>query len=83
MIQLLDQTGVVEIAEIQIQPSHQRRGIGGRILRDIVNQAHKRGKSVTLFMALKNERAYRFYQRHGFREVGQNDTHSQLRCEPQ
>src|SRR5512147_200676 len=27
MIQILDQTGVVEIGEFQIQPSHQNRGI--------------------------------------------------------
>jgi ribosomal protein S18 acetylase RimI-like enzyme len=82
MIQILDQTGVVEIGEMQIQPSHQNRGIGSRILSDIVDQAHKRGKTVTLSVALKNERAYEFYRRCGFQHVTQTETHNQLQCEP-
>jgi ribosomal protein S18 acetylase RimI-like enzyme len=82
MIQILDQAGSVEIGELQIQPSHQNRGIGSRILSDVVNQAHKRGKSVTLSVALKNERAYEFYRRCGFQDVAQTETHTQLRCEP-
>jgi ribosomal protein S18 acetylase RimI-like enzyme len=82
MIQILDQTGFVEIGELQIQPSHQSRGIGSRILSDIVNQAHKRGKNVKLSVALKNERANEFYQRCGFRLVAQTETHNQLQCEP-
>jgi len=59
MVQMFDQTGAVEIAELQIQPSHQNRGIGGRVLTDIVDQAHKRGKTVTLSVALKNEHGIR------------------------
>ncbi len=82
MIQILDQTGFVEIGELQIQPSHQNRGIGSRILSDIVNQAHKRGKRVTLSVALNNERAYEFYRRCGFQHVAQTETHNQLQCEP-
>jgi ribosomal protein S18 acetylase RimI-like enzyme len=82
MIQLFEEAGFVEIGELQIQPSHQNREIGGRVLSDIVNQAHKRGKSVKLSVALKNDRAYRFYQRYGFREVSKTETHHQLQCEP-
>ena len=82
MIQILDQPGSVEIGEMQIQPSHQSRGIGSRILSDIVNQTHKRGKSVRLSVALKNERAYEFYRRCGFQEMAQTETHTQLQCEP-
>ena len=82
MIQILDQTGFVEIGELQIQPSHQNRGIGSRILSDIVNQAHKRGKNVKLSVALNNERAYEFYQRCGFQHVAQTETHNLLQCEP-
>ena len=82
MIQILDQTGCVEIGELQIQPSHQNRGIGSRILSDVVDQAHKRGKSVKLLVALTNERAYDFYRRCGFQQVAQTETHHQLQCEP-
>lgn len=82
MVQMFDQTGFVEIGEIQIQPSHQNRGIAGRIVNDIVDQAHKRGKSVRLSVALKNERGYWFSQARGFRQVSQTETHNQLQCEP-
>jgi ribosomal protein S18 acetylase RimI-like enzyme len=82
MIQILDQTGFVEIGEMEIQPSHQNRGIGSRILSDVVNQAHKRGKRVTLSVAINNERAYDFYRRCGFQTVAQTDTHHRLQCEP-
>jgi ribosomal protein S18 acetylase RimI-like enzyme len=83
MIQILDQAGSVEIGELQIQPSQQNRGIGGRILSDVINQAHKRGKSVVVSVALKNDHAYRFYERHGFHPVAQTETHCRLQCEPQ
>jgi ribosomal protein S18 acetylase RimI-like enzyme len=83
MVQILDQKDFVELAEIQILPAHQNHGIGRRILSDIVNQAHKRGKSVKLSVALKNERAYDFYQRCGFQKVAQTETHHHLQCDPQ
>jgi ribosomal protein S18 acetylase RimI-like enzyme len=83
MVQLFDEPDSVEVGEIQIQPSHQSRGIGGRVLSDTVEQAHKRGKGVKLSVALKNERAYHFYQRLGFRHVAQTETHNLLSCEPQ
>ena len=82
MIQILDEPYSVEIGEIQIQPSYQRRGIGSRVLSDVISQAHKRGKGVALSVALKNEQANRFYQRHGFRQMSQTETHCQLQCDP-
>src|SRR5689334_18121214 len=40
MVQLLNRLDAVEIGEIQIQPSHQNRGIGSHILRDTIARAH-------------------------------------------
>jgi ribosomal protein S18 acetylase RimI-like enzyme len=82
MIQILDQGEFIEIGELQIQASHQGLGIGGRILGDVVQQAHKRGKNVTLSVALKNERALGFYRRCGFEQVAETETHKQLQCAP-
>jgi ribosomal protein S18 acetylase RimI-like enzyme len=81
MIQLLDKPELIEIAELQIQPSHQGRGIGSRIVSDVIARAHKRGKIVALSVALKNERAAEFYRRCGFKQVGQTETHIRLQCE--
>jgi len=82
MIQMLDRSGEVEIAELQIQLSHQNRGIAGRIVNDIVDQAHKRGKSVTVSVELQNQRAYEFFRHRGFSQVSATTTHYQLQCEP-
>jgi ribosomal protein S18 acetylase RimI-like enzyme len=73
MIQLFDQPNVIEIGEIQIQPSYQNRGIGTRLLRD----------TISLSVALKNERAYRLYERLGFQKVARNDTRNIMVHAPQ
>jgi GNAT superfamily N-acetyltransferase len=82
MLQMFDQTGVVEIAEIQVQLSHQNRGIASRILADIIDQTHKRGKTVVLFVPLHNERAYDFGLHRGFSQASQTETHRRLECKP-
>jgi ribosomal protein S18 acetylase RimI-like enzyme len=76
MIQLFHRPDEVEIGEIQIRPSQQNRGIGSRVLKDTIAQAHQRQKKVVLSVALKNERAFRLYERLGFQKVGNNETHN-------
>ena len=83
MIQLFDEPDAIEIGEIQIQPSYQNRGIGTRLLRDTIDRAHEHRKKVSLSVALKNERAYRLYERLGFQKVAQNETHNLMAYAPQ
>ena len=82
MIQVFDQQDGIEVGEIQIQPSHQNRGIGTRVLTDAVTRGHEQGKKILLSVALKNERAYRLYQRLGFQKLAHNDTHNLMSCDP-
>jgi GNAT superfamily N-acetyltransferase len=82
MIQQFDRDEAVEIGEIQIQPLNQNQGIGALVLRDVIDRSHIQGKSVVLSVGLKNDRAYRFYQRTGFRHVRNTETHSILSCDP-
>jgi len=82
MIQVFDQPDGVEVGEIQIQPSHQNRGIGTLVLTDAIIRGHEQGKKILLSVALKNERAYRLYQRLGFQRVAHNDTHNLMSCDP-
>lgn len=82
MIQLLERPDVVEIGEIQIQPTHQGRGIGTRLLLDMIARAHAQHKKVSLSTGLKNHRAFALYQRLGFRHVAQTETHNHMECEP-
>jgi ribosomal protein S18 acetylase RimI-like enzyme len=82
MIQLVDQPDAVEVGEIQIQATYQKQGIGSRVLKDVIARAHKQRKKVLLSVALKNDGAYRLYQRLGFQKVGNNDTHNLMACDP-
>jgi ribosomal protein S18 acetylase RimI-like enzyme len=78
MIQLFEKTDAVEVGEIQIMPTRQNRGIGSRILQDIIDRAQKQGKKVILSVGLKNDRAFQLYQRLGFRTVAQSETHNHM-----
>ena len=75
VLQLFEAEDVVEIGEIQVLPECQNRGLGGRILSDVVEHAGKEGKRAALFLGIKNQGAFRLYQRLGFEETGRSDTH--------
>lgn len=82
MIQLHEHADRLEIGEIQIQPPHQGRGIGSRLLRDVQVRAHAQGKKVTLSTGLKNLRAVRLYERLGFQHASRSETHFHMHSEP-
>lgn len=82
MIQLHEYADRLEVGEIQIQPTHQGRGIGSRLLRDIQARAHAQGLKVSLATGLKNLRAVRLYERLGFQHAYQSETHYHMHSEP-
>jgi GNAT superfamily N-acetyltransferase len=81
MIQLFERPDAVEIGEIQIQPAHQGRGIGTRLLLDTMAWARAQRKKVSLATGLKNHRAFALYQRLGFRHVARTETHDHMEYE--
>ena len=82
MIQVFERPDAVEVGEIQIRPTHQGRGIGTRLLLDVISRAHAQRKKVVLSTGRKNERAVTLYRRLGFRHVAQTDTHEHMEHEP-
>lgn len=78
MLQRYERPDAIELGEIQLQPAQQSRGIGSQLLRDLLAQ----GRHVRLSVALKNERAHRFYLRLGFRDVSQSETHHMMEAGP-
>jgi ribosomal protein S18 acetylase RimI-like enzyme len=62
------------LKQLYIAPKHQRQGIGSQIVR-LLNEQARTAKSMALFV-LKNNNAFRFYQRHGFEVIW--ETHSTL-----
>jgi len=56
----------VFLAEIQILPEYQGRGIGGELVRDTITHARRLGQPVRLQVLKDNDRARAFYERLGF-----------------
>jgi ribosomal protein S18 acetylase RimI-like enzyme len=81
MIQLLEGKNGVEVAEIQIHPRCQNRGVGTSVLVDVISEASARGRDVRLSVGLKNQKAIRLYERLGFVSMGQSETHRHMRYE--
>ena len=57
----------VFLAEIQVDPGWQRRGIGSFVVRSLMRDAAAAGKPLTLRVLHVNERARRLYERLGLR----------------
>jgi ribosomal protein S18 acetylase RimI-like enzyme len=64
----------VFLAEILIDPRFQNQGFGTELLRQIFGDAAKDALPVRL-QVLRRNRAYRLYERLGFVQTGQTDTH--------
>ena len=64
-----DNTNHLRLDYIVLSPAHQRRGIGGAIVSDLLAEARQRGVPVKLNVLRVNP-AKALYERLGFREVG-------------
>ena len=65
------------LAEIQICPEYQRRGIATSILRDLMRKAEQQQIPLTL-QVLRVNPARRLYERLGFVVMAENETHAQM-----
>jgi len=63
------------IANLEILPKFQRRGIGTAVIHDVITAAKRRGKPVALQVLKSNIPARNLYQRLGFGVTGENETH--------
>ncbi len=60
------------LTELYVAPEHQNRGIGTRVLRDLIAEARRDDKAVSLGV-MKNNPSRRLYAREGFEVVGENE----------
>jgi ribosomal protein S18 acetylase RimI-like enzyme len=63
------------LKQLYVAPAYQRRGVGSQVLRLLLEERCKTATSMALFV-LKNNPAFRFYERHGFEVV--RETHTTL-----
>jgi RimJ/RimL family protein N-acetyltransferase len=64
---------VVELAGLQLLPAHQSRGIGTRIIGELVAEARATGRRFELSVEKDNVRAKALYERLGMVQVGETD----------
>jgi ribosomal protein S18 acetylase RimI-like enzyme len=81
VISVEQREGEVFLGKIYILPEYQGRGIGSRLINDVLEQAHQRGVPVTL-QVIKVNPARRLYERLGFVEVGETATHYLMEAAP-
>lgn len=68
----------LDIVELQVLPDWQNQGIGTFVIVAELERARASGKPVQL-RVLKENRAQRLYQRHGFVVIGETETHYRMR----
>ena len=68
------------MSEFYVAAEYQNQGIGTQILRDLISEARRKSKSVSLGV-LKNNPARRLYERTGFKVMGENEYKYFMRCE--
>ena len=69
--------GRLDIRQFQILPQAQGKGIGSKVLMNVINKAQARNLSVTLNVLHANP-ALKLYQRVGFTIIGENELEYQM-----
>lgn len=80
VLEVEERPGEVFLANIEIAPEQQGRGLGAAIIADLLRDAAARGLPVTLQVNRVNP-ARRLYERLGFVETGRTETHYLMRAD--
>jgi len=75
----------IYLGRIEIHPSHQRRGIGTRLITALIDEARRNGQDLALDVLAVNRRALALYQRLGLTEVarhGDGNIRIRMRVKP-
>lgn len=75
-LELVEEEGAVKIAGIYIIDSYQSKGIGGKIMKDMIRNNCE--KQIKLQVLKVNPRAREFYERLGFEITGEEKHHYKM-----
>lgn len=78
-LDVVHEAGAVVLRSIEIEPEFHGRGIGSELLRRVIADADHAGLPVKLRVLKVNSGAMRLYERLGFVQVGETETHFQMR----
>lgn len=65
----------IRLVDIALMPEFRGRGIGRRIIENLITEAEASGKKVTLSVLRTNEKAFSLYRRLGFAVTGEDDVY--------
>ncbi len=68
------------LTELYVAPEHRNQGIGARVLRDLIAEARRGDKCVSLGV-MKNHPSRRLYEREGFEMAGENEYKYFMKCD--
>lgn len=71
----------IRIVDLSLLPEFRGRGVGGRLLDEVLDEARRTGLPVRLHVEHFN-RAQRLYERRGFLPVSSTDTHTLMEWGP-
>ena len=69
------QQNCISLHQLFILPEYQRKGIGEAVMKLIINEAAEAKMAIRLQVLKVNNRAFKFYERLGFKRTGESDTH--------
>ena len=74
--------GEIRLVDIALLPAHQGRGIGTRLIRNLITEAEAKGSRLTLYVEAFNP-AHRLYTHLGFQTIGEYGVYELLQwCSP-
>lgn len=69
----------IRVVDIALLPEFQRHGIGGKIMRDLIDEAHASGIPVRIHVE-QNNPAMRLYERLGFEKISETGVYFLMEC---
>jgi ribosomal protein S18 acetylase RimI-like enzyme len=73
--------GGIRLAQIHVEPSYRSRGIGTKLIKDLLHDARAKTKPVSLSV-VKHNPAQTLYERLGFKVIGEDETKLHMRWMP-
>ena len=79
---VVEQEDGLYISGIYILPEYQNQGLGSALIREVIAEAEKAGRPLTLQVLKANHPARRLYERLGFAVTAEKLTHYIMKWEP-
>ncbi|MFW9904168.1 MAG: GNAT family N-acetyltransferase [Candidatus Thorarchaeota archaeon] len=77
-ISIEEQPNKIILNIIEISPEYQNKGIGSKLIRDLIKKGSQENKTIELQVFKVNQRAFKLYRTLGFKVVAETETHHQM-----